>query len=243
MNGYLANLVERILGPGPSVEPRLRSTFEPVPVMATPREEIEEGSGRETQSRTNAAPGTESVAPRREPETTDAEASKMPADAAVAKAELDTEPTLLPLRLEAQKPVTPALQKPRPSSARRALTDTDLPGSPEPAQVILSATHDERNTSERQVNEGTEMPLTPDVHQRVTRPRSITSAPVEPDNVGDNANHHQASELPPVVKVTIGRVEVRANFSPPSPAPRQSPTPRTKLCLEDYLKSRNGGGR
>ncbi|MBX9581698.1 MAG: hypothetical protein K2X87_15455, partial [Gemmataceae bacterium] len=50
-------------------------------------------------------------------------------------------------------------------------------------------------------------------------------------------------EGPPVVRVTIGRVEVRANF--PSPPAGRPPAgrPAPRLSLEDYLKGRAGGGR
>lgn len=45
---------------------------------------------------------------------------------------------------------------------------------------------------------------------------------------------------PPTIRVTIGRIDVRAIASPTPP--RQAPKPNIpKLSLEDYLKSRNGG--
>jgi hypothetical protein len=46
-----------------------------------------------------------------------------------------------------------------------------------------------------------------------------------------------------VVRVTIGRVEVRAHFAPPPAARPSSDRRGPQLSLEDYLKGRAGGGR
>jgi hypothetical protein len=46
----------------------------------------------------------------------------------------------------------------------------------------------------------------------------------------------------PLIRVTIGRVEVRAIMAPPPP-PRAARRPRPALSLEDYLKQREGGKR
>lgn len=45
----------------------------------------------------------------------------------------------------------------------------------------------------------------------------------------------------PTVRVTIGRVEVRA--IPPQPVVQPPPAPRPELSLEDYLRQRGGVGR
>lgn len=45
---------------------------------------------------------------------------------------------------------------------------------------------------------------------------------------------------PAAIRVTIGRVEVRATTPPQPPAPRTRP-PGPALTLDDYLKKRNGG--
>jgi hypothetical protein len=46
--------------------------------------------------------------------------------------------------------------------------------------------------------------------------------------------------LPPVVNVTIGRVEVRQPPAPPAPPPARSSGPRP-LSLDEYLERRNSG--
>jgi len=48
------------------------------------------------------------------------------------------------------------------------------------------------------------------------------------------------SRTEPTIRVTIGRIEVRA-VSPPAPPPRQTKQPAPKMSLDDYLRSRNGG--
>ena len=50
-------------------------------------------------------------------------------------------------------------------------------------------------------------------------------------------------EPAPTIKITIGRVDVRA-IMPAAPAPRPAPArPSPALSLEDYLKQREGGRR
>ena len=66
-------------------------------------------------------------------------------------------------------------------------------------------------------------PLRPVVH-----PNSVTGTPDEPRNE------------PPIVRITIGRIEVRAAPAPVSPSHKRPP-PAPKLSLGDYLKQRNGG--
>ena len=49
---------------------------------------------------------------------------------------------------------------------------------------------------------------------------------------------------PPAIRVTIGRVEVRAIVPPTSPKPRTTPARRAPaLSLDDYIKQRNEGQR
>jgi len=47
---------------------------------------------------------------------------------------------------------------------------------------------------------------------------------------------------PPVIEVTIGRVDVRA-ILPPVPAPPARAVRSTTIPLEDYLRERPRGGR
>lgn len=52
----------------------------------------------------------------------------------------------------------------------------------------------------------------------------------------------RSSKSPPIIRVTIGRVEVRAVQSP-APGPKQAKLRPPKLSLEDYLRKRERGSR
>lgn len=78
------------------------------------------------------------------------------------------------------------------------------------------------------------------------RPRdsSMPSFPAQPsviDKFPQERSHAQT--LPPTIKVTIGRIEVRAVSTPPAQAPRQRRKQQPSLSLDDYLKQRAGGQR
>jgi len=53
----------------------------------------------------------------------------------------------------------------------------------------------------------------------------------------------EASHQPPTIRITIGRVEVRAVQAPPTPSARPASRPAPALSLADYLKGRNEAGR
>jgi hypothetical protein len=57
--------------------------------------------------------------------------------------------------------------------------------------------------------------------------------------------HDPGEERPaaPVVRVSIGRIEVRAVFPAPPSAVRPAAAPRPKLSLDEYLRQRNEGKR
>jgi hypothetical protein len=64
--------------------------------------------------------------------------------------------------------------------------------------------------------------------------RRRTAAPAAPS--------HVATELPPV-RVTIGRIEVRAVTPPAQTPPRPAPRGPAPLSLDDYLEQRRSGRR
>jgi hypothetical protein len=53
------------------------------------------------------------------------------------------------------------------------------------------------------------------------------------------ANEASGETAAPVIRVTIGRIDVRAVSAPAPPARRQAPS-APKLSLDEYLRSRNG---
>jgi hypothetical protein len=66
----------------------------------------------------------------------------------------------------------------------------------------------------------------------VPRP-PLDAPPVRPDD----------ASAEPVVRITIGRVEVRAVLPPPVPRPRREPPAPKTLSLDEYLDRRHGGKR
>jgi hypothetical protein len=86
-------------------------------------------------------------------------------------------------------------------------------------------------------------------------PKAITAPAYDPVHASEAINRPGDTRAPqrtvinsephaPVIRVTIGRIDVRAEFPSPSSAP--STTKRTRssaLSLEAYLRQRNGGRR
>ncbi|MEP7343058.1 MAG: hypothetical protein ABI977_35350 [Acidobacteriota bacterium] len=70
---------------------------------------------------------------------------------------------------------------------------------------------------------------------------TITKGTVN-EAANQSSNKAIGDQAAPVIRVTIGRIDVRAVTQAPPPARRATP-PAPKLSLEDYLRSRNGGKR
>ena len=66
-----------------------------------------------------------------------------------------------------------------------------------------------------------------------SRREEVYTGRLEPDGSA-------ASREAPIVRVSIGRVEVRATFSQPESRPREPSLPQPRLSLEEYLRSRTG---
>jgi hypothetical protein len=84
-------------------------------------------------------------------------------------------------------------------------------------------------------------PLTQTSVASFLRPRdfSALSFPAHPGVIDKLLQERSnAQTLPPTIKVSIGRIEVRAVSAPPAQAPRQRSKPQPSLSLDDYLKQR-----
>ncbi len=223
MSAYLTRLVERARGGDRLIEPRLRASFEPSPQTSIAGAFTNEGSSHHGIEAEAGASATR----RWSPDASNAEVAKVSATGS----DVEPEPALVPLTVNAHE---------RPALARipRGLGEH----SPEPARGTTTAAHAESTTSEALAKAGAEMPPTPKlIHRPVS---AVNPATFERTNETRNGADHATSETTvPVVKVTIGRVEVRALFSPPASRPPSAVTRPQALSLEDYLKSRNGGGR
>jgi hypothetical protein len=87
----------------------------------------------------------------------------------------------------------------------------------------------------------TSSPTPPTPAPAVAQPQ-ITSYREAPEPV--SIEHAVAADAGPTIRVSIGRVEVRAIMPPPPSAPRTKPARRgPTLSLDGYLQRRNGGQR
>ena len=87
--------------------------------------------------------------------------------------------------------------------------------------------------------------LRPLASKRLVRPEvSLTQEKRELAIQDRHSDERKASSTLPAIKVTIGRIEVRAiREQAPSPPRRRKVDPKPKLSLDDYLKQRNRGER
>ena len=77
---------------------------------------------------------------------------------------------------------------------------------------------------------------------RSKRPQPATPLTAKPRSVErDLLTPNESSEQPPIVRVTIGRIDVRA--TPPAVPSRKSVRSEPRLTLDAYLKSRTEGRR
>jgi hypothetical protein len=67
----------------------------------------------------------------------------------------------------------------------------------------------------------------------------VTRADEANSHVNKTANETSGETAAPVIRVTIGRIDLRAVNAPTPPARRQAPS-APKLSLDEYLRSRNG---
>ena len=224
MSDYLTNIAARSFGRVPIIQPRLPSLFEPA-------------------TQKNLAPPPTSLpaagpAPRPESECSDLQ-SQIPAS--------PSQPTLC----APQRPVrSPATRISRLLPPRLA-SDTAPQLSAQGAATVTSAIRTEPIAAARCVRRAphtqpaldvaatrpprSSLPIKvfarPQVIQRVepATPPPLPPVPARPQ-----------SEPAPSIRVTIGRIEVRAAMPPERPTSRlkaQAPT----LSLDEYLKQRNGG--
>jgi hypothetical protein len=147
-------------------------------------------------------------------------------------------PAMQPEQIEPQPLLVPVLYQPRRSEAipeeagqiesQDLLRSDSLPG-------LVSATRDQLATDEVSVRR--EYSGFVRANREPLLPR-LQAAPLTP-----GAEELSEPSIQPVIRVTIGRVEVRLSQTvlpaPSQPAPSHAP----ELSLEEYLRQRNGGKR
>jgi len=130
-------------------------------------------------------------------------------------------PTATPNRLGSESPPKPAV-RPAGESIAVAVRQEKPPHAPSTSQPVIA----------QEVVRGTAESRGQDSRHAVVR-----------DFTRAGSLRRDSETAAPIVRVTIGRVEVRAQFpsAPAVPVARRPPPPA--LSLEDYLKQRSGGKR
>ena len=149
-----------------------------------------------------------------------------PGDAAERNRSPTHEPVIQPSTIESSPPTSPEVTA-QPPAGRMAQQESDHEMLTPPSTGDGETYQSPRVTAERS--------------REVTHKPAIQPIPIE-QIVPPDKTQPRASEPaePAVIRVTIGRIEVRATTPPLPPAPRKRPQGPT-LTLDDYLKQRNGG--
>ena len=227
MNHFLARLVDRTRGTAPQVEPLIAPRFAPTPV-------------------TEFATGVETLPPKHSREAQNTSQNEAPAQK-IVRQEIE------PRRAKESRSNEPAAA----AEAEELLVRREIPVSPPPASIVRRIGPDDVVVSPRTKGKEPKQSLP----ERATpRPGSATPTTAHAaENVlagiGDPARpsatrvtfpaRRQPNELqaePPIVRVTIGRIEVRAE-TPPPPARKSPPRSKPTLSLDAYLKERKEGRR
>jgi hypothetical protein len=218
MSHYLARLVERTLGTARRVEPIIAPLFAAAPLSEISQEPL--------------AP-TRPTSPEVQPAT--AATSSRPATPEFPPV---TAATPSPPSLVRQKTNSAAIFKLAQQNSIELIPEALLVlpkqspapavGQQEPAAVIAALP--KRSALPAQPRRR------PFVRQSKHEPPSLVSAHfLAPPN--------ESTSQPPIVRVTIGRIDVRAAPAPAAPTRKTAPLNGPKLTLDAYLKARKEGAR
>jgi hypothetical protein len=230
MADFLSRLAERTLGSAEVVRPRIAPLF--AAGVGPPLEESPERSVTDVEpQRQWPTPLVEPVlidGPRRAAsETSSAAPGGVPDERAEASNEKATEEPgrVLSVRVSPRPAAAPSdvVMPPREAVAARAVRQVDPP-------LLLPRRH---TLPDRSASTGA---------PRVSAPPAAFGTSEVPSAEGPPPGV-RAPLLAPTVRVTVGRVEVRAVFAAPE-TPRPAPeAPRPSLNLDEYLKQRREGTR
>jgi hypothetical protein len=239
MSDFLTNVLARSTGRADTVQPRLPSRFEPL--QSIPQEIIQESL--EQPSSLSITSPEQSLTPfslesaQGQVKSTLQSVEFEPANQSL-NPNSDVEFTNNPNSVFQSTNLT-SLTQPT-ENAASSLSTTPLEPAQENSDLIVRPQRVEQNSL------SSHLPLVAHVPESVkTEVRSLVLQPqITSIQEPDSSPQLPAQPEPPVIKVTIGRVEIRATASPISTPPSRSASkpPQPTLSLENYLKSRNGGG-
>ena len=251
MSDYLNTLVARTLRLVPVVQPRLASLFEPVP--AGPANEYA-SEVFQTRSQPPRASGELPDLPIRETRTE----SRASNDAlnepggVVFQSQFQSQPLPAPLmppsvvavndtesirevRGEQLPPVSPrsphSPHSPRSIDSDSITTPSEILNNPTPSRIkpeVRIASTNDREQSQPSL---------------ATQPPAFAPPAPLPQSRKVNAPASTPADASEPVVITIGRVDVRAVFPTPPPAPRSNGVQQKTMSLDDYLKQRSEGRR
>ena len=256
MSDFLGNLVARSLEPSAQIGPQLPSPFEPpqasgIETGTAPWMEFESSEGDQAGAGSvpalAAAPAAAPVALPR------SDARPQPAVPAPGDRSLPDEESGPPPYRGRQIPPE-ALISVKSVAADAVLEPSSLPGSVQPLvelragetaalgpakPVPVEPAMPGRETLPPETPPPTAQALpTREGATMVARPRTRLAQPAGPVPA-EGEQPASGPESPPTIRVTIGRVEVRA-VMPPAPEPAPPTRHAPQLSLDDYLKQRSG---
>lgn len=155
----------------------------------------------------------------------------------------NTRPSLQPRLVHPETPQQPppasadleAAQNLEPWPPRSEVAREAAPRAPEPIAPVASRMYPGPS-------DGSDAPVRPEMPARqasvpAIRPAAVATPPPREAGVRSRSDAPE----PPMIRVTIGRVEVRAVSPPSRPAPKPVELRRPLLSLDDYLERRNAG--
>lgn len=260
MGDFLKNLASRSLNLVPVVQPRLASRFEPLPFTGgfafSASFEIAE-SERSDDDQTAAAQTRVQAPTARVIEARQtAFAAQLPGMLPEEKESAAGEATHLPpperssRQLSASAPAqpvkiaSPTAHVPQPtavSTAGPASAAADIADRPQvnDAGVRDAFKNESEPALESRIRRVLAEQLKTRAEQEPTRGFSFSESPL-----ASEVARREMPEQAPIIRVTIGRIDVRAITSPaPQESRRAAPRPAPQLSLEDYLRQRSGGRR
>ena len=268
MNDYLAHLAARVLAPEPAIRPRALSLFEPAPAgSAAPGEPAMETRGADRGDASAVDSPLEVKAKAEQPVRAQGDVRgersrerEMGSESArriqnselpdpEIRVELPTSkvailPAAVPVASIVPLPVAPPdreADRPLKNGARSAASPDAherANAAPEPVRPRIAAAEDRAPAA---IEAAPIAPIFPTPTTRSQTPESaaLVAAPLRLP-AQRAMGTAPAENPPPVIHVTIGRLEIRA-IVPPAAAPRAHPKRADASSLEDYLRKRSGG--
>jgi hypothetical protein len=264
MSGFISNLIARHAGSENTVQPRLPGKFESYAGPGAARdddavtnEQADEQPARQPKNKTTFTPPVEQPSKATEhtvpsPVRAATKLTEQMKQEDAVKAQQPTpqpSPSNVPVNAKQQPPVAPPLITPQNTiesitRQKEVVHHTELI---QPAHVINQI------TTEPSINPDSIQPITINQQQDSGAQSPITGdeaghLPIDPSwlqQLRKTLNNawpveQPKEDTPQVIKVNIGRIDVRAVTQSPA-AVKATTSPKHVMSLEDFLKNKNGG--